>query len=80
MGSFNKSESLAWDKMEWGTQSTVSSPLAVSAKDLMVFDVIIYPGKGHSFHRHPHQEEVIYVLEGEVEQWIDGDKQLSKTG
>jgi quercetin dioxygenase-like cupin family protein len=66
--------------MDWGTQATISSPLAANAKDLMVLDVIIYPGKGHSFHRHPRQEEVIYVLEGEVEQWIEGEKRVLTPG
>lgn len=80
MGSFNKSAGLTWDSLEWGTQATLSSPLTASSKDLMVLDVVIHPGKGHSFHRHPRQEEVIYVLEGEVEQWIEGEKQILAPG
>lgn len=33
------------------------------------------PGKAHAFHTHPGQEEVIYVLEGRIEQWIEDTKQ-----
>jgi quercetin dioxygenase-like cupin family protein len=28
------------------------------------------PGEQHNFHRHPHREEIIYILEGEAEQWV----------
>ena len=33
------------------------------------------PGKAHAFHTHPGQEELIFVLEGRIEQWIDDRKQ-----
>ena len=29
------------------------------------------PGRAHAFHTHPGQEEVIFVLEGRIEQWIE---------
>jgi quercetin dioxygenase-like cupin family protein len=32
-------------------------------------------GGSHPFHTHPGQEEVIWVLEGRIEQWIDQEKQ-----
>jgi quercetin dioxygenase-like cupin family protein len=32
------------------------------------------PGRAHAFHTHPGQEEVIFVLEGRIEQWIERDK------
>src|SRR3954467_13461976 len=41
---------------------------------------IISPGQRHSFHKHPDQEEVIYVLVGEVEQWLDRDKRTLRAG
>jgi quercetin dioxygenase-like cupin family protein len=33
------------------------------------------PGKAHAFHAHPGQEELIFVLEGRIEQWIEDRKQ-----
>ena len=33
------------------------------------------PGRAHAFHAHPGQEEVIYVLEGRIEQWIEDRRQ-----
>ena len=32
------------------------------------------PGRAHAFHTHPGQEEVIFVLEGRIEQWIEREK------
>jgi quercetin dioxygenase-like cupin family protein len=31
------------------------------------------PGTGHAFHRHPAMEEIIYVVSGTAEQWVDRD-------
>jgi quercetin dioxygenase-like cupin family protein len=38
------------------------------------------PGGSHPFHTHPGQEEVIYVLEGSIEQWIEDTKQQLGVG
>ena len=79
MGKFQLQNESAWSNMDWGTQTAVSSP-EIGADKLMIFDVIIYPGKGHSFHLHPRQEEVIYVLEGNIEQWIGNQQRTLKPG
>jgi quercetin dioxygenase-like cupin family protein len=41
---------------------------------------VLFPGKGHNFHRHPQQEEVIFVISGSVEQWVDKRKELLGPG
>ena len=61
-----KPEVLDWGKLGW-----MSNPPITGAKQLTVIDVTLAPGKGHDFHKHPDQEEVIYVVAGEVEQWVD---------
>ncbi len=40
----------------------------------------INPGDGHDFHRHPGREELILVLEGAVEQWIEQFSQILTAG
>jgi quercetin dioxygenase-like cupin family protein len=47
---------------------------------LVVVEVTFTPGNGHPFHYHPEQDEVIYVLEGSVRQWVDQDLHLLKAG
>jgi len=61
-----KPEVLDWGKLGW-----MSNPPNTGAKQLTVIDVNLAPGKGHDFHKHPDQEEVIYIVAGEVEQWVD---------
>jgi quercetin dioxygenase-like cupin family protein len=38
------------------------------------------PGGAHAFHTHPGQEEVIFVLEGVIEQWIERERQILGVG
>ena len=40
----------------------------------------IAPGMGHDFHYHPGREEIIYVLEGTIEQWVGEDHQVLTAG
>lgn len=68
-------ETLEWGKLRW-----LSSPPATNAKDLTVIEVNITPGNGHDFHKHPNQEEVIYVISGKVEQWLDREKRILGLG
>ncbi len=60
--------------LEWGILRWLSLPELTAAKQLVVIEVSLLPGHGHDFHKHPQQEEVIYVIEGTVEQWLEGEK------
>ena len=53
-------------------------PDVTNAKDLQVCRAVLPAGECHNFHHHPELEEAIYVLEGEVEQWVGEEKQLLK--
>ena len=70
-----KPEVLDWGKLGW-----LSNPPNTGASQLTVIDVNLAPGKGHDFHKHPDQEEVIYVVAGKVEQWIDREKRILGPG
>jgi quercetin dioxygenase-like cupin family protein len=70
---FKAATDIVRDKHDWGTFAAVSSP-ADGAKRIMTVEATFLPGKAHAFHRHPNQEEVIYVLEGELEQWVEDDR------
>jgi quercetin dioxygenase-like cupin family protein len=66
--------------LDWGKLGWLSNPPNTGAEQLTVIDVNLDPGKGHDFHKHPDQEEVILVVAGEVEQWIDREKRLLRPG
>ena len=54
--------------------------LVVSAKDLQLCRAVLPAGEGHPFHTHPELEEIIYVLEGQVEQWVETEKRMLQPG
>lgn len=68
-------EALDWGRLRW-----LCNPPSTGARDLTVIDVTLSPGKGHNFHRHPDQEEVILCIAGSVEQWVDREKRILAPG
>lgn len=38
------------------------------------------PGASHRFHHHPEQDEIIYVLAGEAEQWVEQEMRVLRAG
>ena len=62
--------------LDWGRLRWLCNPPSTGAKDLTVIDVTLSPGKGHNFHKHPDQEEVILCVSGSVEQWVDREKRI----
>ncbi|MEI6341001.1 MAG: cupin domain-containing protein [Verrucomicrobiota bacterium] len=55
-------------------------PEVCEARDLQVCRAVLPSGEGHNFHTHPELEEVIYVLEGSVEQWVETEKRMLRPG
>lgn len=65
---------------DWGRLGWLSNPPNTGARQLTVIDVNLDPGKGHNFHKHPDQEEVILIIAGKVEQWVDHEKRILGPG
>lgn len=42
--------------------------------------VVMQKGDGHDFHRHPTMHEILYILKGKAEQWIEGEMQILEAG
>ncbi|MEO8077447.1 MAG: cupin domain-containing protein [Acidobacteriota bacterium] len=64
----------------WGKHWWLSQPGQTASKHLTLVRVRMRPGAGHQFHYHPAREEIIYVLEGVAEQWVDREKRRLKAG
>lgn len=79
-GKFILSGDVEREQLDWGELGWISRPSMTGAGDITVIEVTLNPGKGHDFHKHPTQEEVIYVMSGEIEQWLEHDKQILKPG
>ena len=79
-GKFVLSANTPQEVLDWGKLRWMSHPPSTQAEQLTVIEVTLQPGKGHDFHKHPGQEEVIYVISGEIEQWLATEKQTLKSG
>ena len=51
-------------------------PGLVAAEHLLLVRATMPAGKAHAFHIHPGCEEIIYVLEGQAEQWVEKRRQV----
>lgn len=74
-GRFIAEADIVRDSFDWGDTGWISRPSLTGSHGLCVMDVTLNPGGGHPFHRHPEQEEVIWVREGRIEQWLEDAKQ-----
>ena len=79
-GKFIPEREIEMQGLDWGRLGWVSSPVHNGAAQLAIVVGDLNPGKGHSFHKHPGQEEVMCVVSGKVEQWIDKEKRILGAG
>ena len=59
------------EELPWGPHEWLCRPGLTDAQGLLLVRVRMPPGAGHAFHRHPAMEEIIYVVSGTAEQWVD---------
>jgi quercetin dioxygenase-like cupin family protein len=64
-----------WCHVEW-----MSNPDLVGAQDLLLVRATFPAGNAHRFHVHPGREEIIYVLEGQAEQWVATERRVLSAG
>jgi quercetin dioxygenase-like cupin family protein len=73
-GRFITEGDIVTETFDWGKSGWVARPSLTGSTGLCVMDVTLAPGQGHPFHRHPEQEEIIWVREGRIEQWLEDSK------
>ena len=78
-GAFKPASSLTRDDHDWGVFAQVSGPRD-GLSGIVTIEATFLAGKCHDFHRHPGQEEVIYVIEGTIEQWLEHEKRVLSAG
>ena len=64
----------------WATVEWLSREDLVGAKQLLLVRATIEAGRSHPFHRHPNREEIIYVVSGKAEQWVEEEYRTLKPG
>lgn len=65
---------------DWGPHDWLCRPGLTEAENLLLVRVRMPPGKGHPFHRHPSMEEIIYVISGTAEQWVERESRTLGPG
>jgi quercetin dioxygenase-like cupin family protein len=55
-------------------------PGLVRDTNLLFVRCHLEPGAAHRFHHHPYMEEILYVLAGTAEQWVEREKRLMRPG
>lgn len=73
MSAFVKQQGIRRESFDWGNVGWRCTP-ELGARQITVMDVTLAPGKGHAFHRHPDQEEMIIVKSGRIEQWLEQER------
>ncbi len=68
------------EEFPWGPHEWMSRPGLTEADELLLVRVNMPPGKAHQFHRHPEMEEIIYVISGKAEQWVEDQHQILGPG
>ena len=68
------------DELDFARLGWLSNPASTGAKQLTVLEGTFFPGKGDSFHYHADQEELIFVVSGTVEHWIEQEKRILGPG
>ena len=64
----------------WGKHWWLARPGLTDSKQFQLVRVTMRPGTGHRFHYHPTREEIIYIVDGTAEQWVDREKRTLRTG
>ena len=77
---FIRQDDVEVEELPWGPHEWISREGLTEAEHLMLVRVTMPSGQAHKFHRHPHMEEIIYVIEGKAEQWVDREYQILGPG
>jgi len=56
------------------------NPEITKGAGIIMVKVKMPVGGLHNFHRHPKMNEILYILKGTAEQWVENEKQILKAG
>jgi quercetin dioxygenase-like cupin family protein len=68
------------ERLEGKTHHWYFKPGLGDAESLVFVRARIVPGAGHASHTHPEMDEIIYVLEGSMTQWLEREKRELRPG
>lgn len=75
---FLTKDAIVSEKLDRGLHHWLSTPDLTASDQFISVRVEVEVGNGHPFHRHPDMEEIIYILSGSAEQWLEDEKRILK--
>lgn len=77
---FIKKNDLFFEKASGRVHYWHYHPKNLKEADSYMVKVVVPEGGGHNFHTHPEMNEILYVLKGRAEQWIEDEMQILEQG
>jgi quercetin dioxygenase-like cupin family protein len=77
---FRTKDVVAGERLARGLHHWLSRPDLTGTEQLNLVRVEVEPGNGHPFHHHPTMEEIIYVISGRAEQWLEQEQRVLGAG
>lgn len=68
------------ERLPGKTHHWFCKPGMVKDTNLMFVRAQLPPGEAHRFHFHPKMEEILYILSGTAEQWVEREKKTMRPG
>ena len=68
------------EKLPGKTHYWYNKPGQVADTDLNFVRAQLPPGEAHQFHYHPRMEEILYILSGRAEQWVEKEHRVMGPG
>ena len=68
------------ERLPGKTHHWYCKPGMVADTNLMLVRAHLPPGEAHPFHHHPKMEEILYILAGTAEQWVEQEKRIMGPG
>jgi len=68
------------EELPWGPHEWLARVGLTESKQLQLVRVSMPPGQAHRFHRHPAMEELLYVVEGRLRQWVGRESRILGPG
>ena len=68
------------EELPRGRHEWLCRPGLTETENLLFVRVRMPPGKAHRFHHHPVMEEIIYIVSGKAEQWVEQTSRLLGPG
>lgn len=77
---FVSSDETEVERLPGKTHHWFCKPGMVKDTNLMLVRAQLPPGEAHPFHFHPKMEEILYILSGTAEQWVEREKKIMRAG